>query len=272
MSKYRCPICGAVHKQYQPQCRLCGQSLSGENIPVNAPKAATAVGTNTSIKGIIWLGLLVVLVLLAGAVFFGVVQSNRAIETAKDVVLQQNTDGWSELVCATEGTSTEAAPTCTVPEGQGFAVELPGDRTKSNTPFALAEGQKMETWSTTVSDDTLLEVIFAPVTDPETGQAPNPEDEQAIQRIADEWLKTKGLSRETNATGQSDVKITETTFRGNPALIVTTPTSEVTINNEDAYLQTMLVLRDDVLFVVQTTSIYEDAAQFDRMRETLRFT
>lgn len=272
MSKYRCPICGAVHKQYQPNCRLCGQSLSGSNIPVNAPKAATAVGTNTSIKGIIWLGILVVVVLLAGALFFGYVQSNRAVESAKDFVLQQNTDGWSPLVCATEGASTEATPTCTVPQGQGFTVELPGDRTKSNTPFALAEGQKMETWSTTISDDTLLEVIFAPVTDPQTGAPADPEDKLALQRIADEWLKTKGLSRELNETGQSDVKVDETTFRGHPAWIVTTPTADVELGTEPAYLQTMLVLRDDVLFVVQTTSIYENASQFDRMRQTLQFT
>jgi hypothetical protein len=283
MSKYRCPICGAVHKQYQPNCRLCGQSLSGENIPVSAPKAATAIGTNTSIKGIIWLGILVVLVLLVGAVFFGYVQSNRAIETAKEVVLQQNTDGWSPLVCATQGASTEATPTCTVPEGQGFTVELPGDRTKSNTPFTLAEGQKMETWSATVSDDTLLEVIFAPVAEtatPTTTAAPADGEEQseeakemtALKAIGDEWLKTKGLSRETNDTGTSDVKVTETSFKGHPAVIYTTPTTDVTINGKDAYLQTMLVLRNDVLFVVQTTSIYENAEQFDRMRQTLVFT
>jgi hypothetical protein len=273
MSKYRCPICGAVHKQYQPNCRLCGQSLSGENIPVNAPKAATPIGTNTSIKGIIWLGVLVVLVLLVGAIFFGYVQSNRAIESAKEVVLQQNTDGWSPLVCSTAGASTEATPTCTVPDGQGFTVELPGDRTKSNTPFALAEGQKMETWSATVSDDTLLEVIFAPIVDPATGAAPADEDEEvALQRIADAWLAEKGLTREPGSTGSSDVTINETGSKGHPAIVIKTPSADVTLNGEDAYLQTMLVLRDDVLFVVQTTSIYENAEQFDRMRQTLSFT
>jgi hypothetical protein len=272
MSKYRCPICGAVHKQYQPQCRLCGQSLSAENIPVGAPKAATPAGSNTSIKGVFFIGALVVLVILVGAVAFGVVQSNRAIETAKEVIVNENTDGWSPLVCATEGASTEATPTCTVPQGQGFSVELPGDRTKSNTAFALAAGQKMETWSTPISDDTLLEVIFAPVTDPQTGAAADPKDKLALQRIADAWLATKGLSREVDSTGDSDVKITETSFRGHPALVITTPSSDVTIGGEDAYLQTMLVLRGDVLFVVQTTSIYENAEQFGRMTETLTFT
>lgn len=271
MSKYRCPICGAVHKQYQPNCRLCGQSLSGENIPVNAPKAATPGSANTSIKGVFFIGALVVIVILVAAVAFGVVQSNRAIESAKEVVLQENTDGWSPLVCVVEGTSTETTPTCTVPQGQGFSVELPGDRTKSITPFALAEGQKMETWSTTISDDTLLEVVFAPVTDPQTGAPADPKDELALQRIADAWLQTKGLTRETDATGASEVKVDETTFRGHPALIITTPSSDVTLKNEDAYLQTMLVLRGDVLFVVQTTSIYENAEQFDRMRQTMTF-
>jgi hypothetical protein len=271
MSKYRCPICGAVHKQYQPNCRLCGQSLATENIPVAGPTAATAQSANTSIKGVFFIGAAVVLVLLIGAVAFGVVQSNRAIETAKEVVLDQNTDGWSALVCSVEGASTEATPTCTVPQGQGFSVELPGDRTKSNTAFALAEGQKMETWSTTISDDTLLEVIFAPVTDPATGAAADPKDELALQRIADAWLATKGLTREVDPTGSSDVKIDETTFRGHPALVITTPSQDVSVNNQDAYLQTMLVLRNDVLFVVQTTSIYENAEQFDRMRQTLTF-
>lgn len=271
MSKYRCPICGAVHKQYQPNCRLCGQSLASENIPVAGPTAATPQGSSSSIKGIFFIGAGVVLLLLIGAVAFGVVQSNRAIETAKEVVLDQNTDGWSTLVCATEGASTEATPTCTVPEGQAFSVELPGDRTKSNTPFALAEGQKMETWSTSIGDDTQLEVIFAPVTDPSTGLAPDPKDALAIQRIGDAWLAGEGLTREVDNTGASDVKVDETTFRGHPALIITTPSTEVTLNGQDAYLQTMLVQRGDVLFVVQTTSIYKGAEQFDRMRQTLTF-
>jgi hypothetical protein len=271
MSKYRCPVCGAVHKQFQPNCRLCGQSLSADNIPTNAPRAATPADTNTSIKGVFFIGALVVIVLLAGAVAFGVVQSNRAIETAKDVVLQENTDGWSPLVCTVEGTGTEATPTCTVPQGQGFSVELPGDRTKSITPFTLAEGQKMETWSTSISGDTLLEVAFAPVTDPATGAAADPKDELALQRIADQWLADKHLSRETDATGSSDVKVEETAFKGYPALIITTPSADVTLNNKDAYLKTMLVLRNNVLFVVQATSIYENADQFDRMRRTMTF-
>ena len=272
MSKYRCPICGAVHKQYQPQCRLCGQSLDGDNIPTSAPQAAAPASTNTSIKGVFFIGAAVVLVLLIGAVAFGVVQSNRAIETAKEVVLDENTDGWSPLVCTSGGASTEASTTCTVPEGQGFTVELPGDRTKSNTAFALAEGQKMETWSTSISADTLMEVIFAPVIDPATGAPADPKNELALSKIADAWLATKGISRDTSETGGAEVKVDETTFRGHPALIITTPSADVTLNNEDAYLQTMLVLRGDVLFVVQTTSVYEGAEQFDRMRQTMQFT
>jgi hypothetical protein len=271
MSKYRCPICGAVHKQYQPNCRLCGQSLSGESIPVTAPKAATPASTNTSIKGVFFIGAAVVLVLLVGAVVFGVVQSNRTIESAKELVLNDNTDGWSPLVCVVEGATTETTPTCTVPQGQGFSVELPGDRTKSNTPFTPAEGQKMQTWSTTISDDILLEVVFAPVIDPATGAPADPKNELALDNLADEWLKTKGLSRDVDATGSSEVKVTETTFRGHPALLVSTPSADAELNGEDAYLRTMLVLRGDVLFVIQSTSIYESAEQFDRMRDSLTF-
>lgn len=271
MSKYRCPICGATHKQYQPNCRLCGQSLAAENIPTNMPRAATNVSANSSIKGIIWIGLLVVVVLLVGAVAFGIVQSNRTIEAAKEVVLQQNIDGWSPLVCAVEGTSTEAAPTCTVPAGQGFTVELPGDRTKSNTAFAPAAGAKMETWSTNISTDTLLEVAFAPVTDPATGAPPAAGDELALDRIADAWLASKNLTRAVADTGSTDVTVAETTFLGHPALLLTTPTAEVDLNGEPAYLRTLLVQRDDVLFVVQSTSIYESPEPFDRMVDTLTF-
>jgi hypothetical protein len=272
MSKYRCPICGAVHKQFQPNCRLCGQSLSADNIPTTAPAAAAPTGSKSGIKGVFFLGAAIVLVILVGAVAFGVVQSNRAIEEAKELVLQQNTDGWSPLVCVVEGASTETTPTCTVPAGQGFSVELPGDRTKSNTAFTAAAGQKMETWSTTISDDTQLEVIFGKVNDPQTGAPVDPTDKLALQRIADEWMAAKGLTREIESTGSSEVKVDETSFGGYPTLVVTTPSSDVTINNQPAYLQTMFVLRDDVLFVVQTTSIYENAEQFSRMIDSLAFT
>ncbi len=271
MSKYRCPICGATHKQYQPNCRLCGQSLSPENIPTDMPRAATPASANSSIKGVFLIGLGVVLVLLVGALAFGIVQSNRTIETAKEVVLQQNVDGWSPLVCVVEGTATETPPTCTVAPGEGFKVELPGDRTKSNTPFGPAEGTKMETWSATIGSDTLLEVAFAPITDPATGAALTSGDKDAFDRIADAWLAGKGLSRAVSSTGSTDVRVQETSFKGYPALLLTTPTTEVKYNNQDAYLRTLLILRDDVLFVVQTTSIYESSDPFDRMVSTLTF-
>ena len=277
MSKYRCPICGATHKQYQPNCRLCGQSLAAENIPTDMPKAATATSANASIKGVFFIGLGIVLLLLIGGVAFGVVQSNRAIETAKEVVLQQNVDGWSPLVCVVEGAApvegaaTEAAATCTVPAGQGFSTELPGDRTKSNTAFAPAVGGKMETWSTTISTDTLLEVVYAPVTDPSTGAAPVTGDKAAFDRIADAWLAGKNLSREVSTTGGTDVTVQETTFRGYPALLINTPNREIPMGEEEGYLRTLLVLRDDVLFVVQSSSIYESSEPFDRMVQTLTF-
>ena len=85
-------------------------------------------------------------------------------------------------------------------------------------------------------------------------------------------MAAKGLTRDVDPTGTSDVSVDETSFRGHPALVVTTPASDVTIDNQPAYLQTMFVLRGNVLFVVQTTSIYENAEQFNRMRETLAFT
>lgn len=272
MSKYRCPICGATHKQYQPNCRLCGQSLSPENIPTEMPRAATPTSANSSIKGVFLIGLGVVLVLLVGAIAFGVVQSNRTIETAKEVVLQQNVDGWSRLVCVVEGTATESPPTCTVAAGEGFSVELPGDRTKSNTPFASAEDAKMETWSATIGSDSLLEVSFAAITDPATGAAPTSGDKEAFDRIADAWLATKDLTRAVSSSGATDVRVQETTFKGHPALLLTTPSTEVKLNGDDAYLRTLLILRDDVLFVVQTTSIYESSEPFDRMVSTLTFT
>jgi hypothetical protein len=278
MSKYRCPICGATHKQYQPNCRLCGQSLAAENIPTDMPKAATPASANASIKGVFLIGLAVVLVLLVGGVAFGVVQSNRAIETAKEAVLQQNVDGWSPLVCvvegapAAEGAATEAAPTCIVPAGQGFRTELPGDRTKSNTVFAPAAGGTMETWSSTISSDTLLEVAFAPVTDPATGAAPVTTEKAAMDGITDAWLAGEGLSREVDSTGGSDVRIQETTFAGFPARLVNTPSREIAMGAERGYLRTLLVLRKDVLFVVQSTSIYESSEPFDRMVRALVFT
>src|SRR5690606_10843475 len=152
MSTYRCPLCGASHKDDAERCRLCGQSLKADTVAVAPPRATTGpVRAQRGIKGVVLIGLGLVIALGAVAVAFGLVQENKQVRQAKELVTGP-VDGWS-----------------TQEDHEGrFRVDLPGTRTRSLMPVAGADDGTVTAWAASVGDDTDLVAGWGTVTPPLT--------------------------------------------------------------------------------------------------------
>ncbi len=271
MANYRCPICGANHKDSVAQCRLCGADMTGRPIPTPFQAAPPPVSTKGSMKGLVFIGLGIVLVLGVAGLAFGLVRSNDVIESARVKVLPNHTDGWTA-----QSEPDDKNPTGTGPTGVSvghFVVELPGDRTRESIPFAGTNDGKLTVWTAKIGTDYKLQVGWGPVTPPTPGAGPNGTSADQIptgqrflkETIAPAWVTSQGATS-TTVTEQDAV------ISGSPAYIVREVQPTTTLNGKPAYMQAAFILHKDILYVIQVTTIYKDADQLDRMMNTFGIT
>jgi hypothetical protein len=254
MTMYRCPICGANHKQQIANCRLCGQNMSGEMIPVGTVHVAAPIQTKGGIKGIVFLAVGAVVLIVAAAVGLGLVRSNSVIEGAKNAVVGNDADGWT--------VQADAA-------GR-YSIQLPGNRTNETVDFPSTDNGKLNIWTAKVGNDIVLHVGFGPVTPPAatTGAGGSVIPQTAtlqlfLQQLAAKWMAQNGLTDQLVTTA-------ETGIGGLPAYTVRSNAAKFTLNTQDAYMQAAFMLRGTTLYVIETTSIYKDAEQLDRMAGTFK--
>jgi hypothetical protein len=276
MANYRCPVCGANHKEYQANCRLCGQSMNPNFIPQEIQSSATMRQSKRGMKGLVLIGVGVVLAVVAVALVFGLVAGNKQLDQAKDkIVPGANKDGWSTLTCSSSG---DAANACKVDPGYDFSVTLPGDRTTSVSSFPGTVDGKLTVWTSKISNDTIVTVGYGKV-DPAaaaaaagatTGTALTTAAAQNyLKGLAQQWLATQGVS--TNADDAVAIKGGELGVAGMPAYSFRAQERSFTVNGQPGYAQQLLVLKGDKLFVIQTLSVFKDAEQFDRVVDSLTF-
>lgn len=274
MPSYRCPACGANHKEFQPQCRLCGQSLSSTTAAAPAPQVTVKSGGGRSTKGVVLLGIGVVVAVVAIALVFGLVSGNKAIDKAKDKVLPGSLqDGWSPL---------------TDPDG-GFSVNLPGDRTKASVPFTGSVDGKATTWTAKVGKDTTLTVGYTKVERPEYLTTTSALTRSAVQRFLRDFQQVKCVKTVSAPTtvsaapsgaepieaaceeyatveGYPITGLEEVSLAGMPAIkyqYKITSSSGTT-----SYVRVLAGLRSDQLYFIRSESVYKDVEQFDRMTES----
>ena len=144
-SRNRRPLCGANHKSDAERCRLCGQSLAPGALGLNNKQVVQPVRTARGTKGMLLVGIGLVLAVLVIALAFGVVQANSQLRKAKDLVVGE-ADGW----------------TTQVDERGVFSVDLPGDRRPVTTDYPGADDGKLSGWEAVVGNDTDLVVGWGP--------------------------------------------------------------------------------------------------------------
>jgi hypothetical protein len=244
MSKYRCPVCGATHKDQPTKCRLCGQDMSGSStVPAytgGSRQSAESSGGLGSLAIIAIIGVLVIGIL---AIVLGFTGSNSFINNIRDKIpgLQvDKKDGWTAL---------------DDPSG-GFIAQMPDGREKNFVAFAPAANGRLDQWSSVIGNETDLTISYGKVTKAD-GQSAN----AALAGFAGTWAATLGGKIEST---------TETGFLGYPAVDV--GVRDLTYNGQPATAKAMMVLRGDTLYIIQSESIYSDHPQYGRLLGGFQFT
>jgi hypothetical protein len=244
MSKYRCPVCGATHREQPEKCRLCGQDMSGAStIPAYTGGARQSAESKGGLGSLMLVAIIGVLAIAVLAVVLGFTGSNSFIDNIRDKVPGLHTetsDGWTSL---------------DDPSG-GFVAQMPEGREKKFVAFAPAANGRLDQWSATIGDETDLTISYGKVTKAD-GQSAN----AALASFAETWAATLGGKIEsTNETG----------FQGNPALDV--GIRDLTYGNQKATAKAMMVLRGDTIYVIQSQSVYNDHPQYIRLLNGFQFT
>lgn len=240
MSKYRCPRCGATHKEAVTSCRLCGMDMTGDHIPANM-KEARRVTKKKGIAGLAVWAVLAVLVIVALGVALGL---SRADDPVTQVAGQlpglsgPTADGWDALED---------------PEG-GFVVQLPGTATQTQVPFDGAVDGQATVWTAWILDETEIVVAYADVAPIAEGSS----EAARLEGLADQWASAEGTTvRELDRSG----------FLGLEA--VDTQLERYELDGELAPSKAFLFTKGDRLYVVQVHSIYSDMPQYVRVLNSL---
>jgi hypothetical protein len=257
MSKYRCPICGAAHKEQVANCRLCGQSMAPNAIPAYEQDVKQEVHTDKSIKGVALIGAGLVIAIVLGAVLFGVLRPTKQLEQVSDLATGNRHDGWAT-------TSSDTGK---------FTVDMPGEVTKESVDLAITTTGKVTGVTTYVplktNPDTYLLVASGPITLPATppGSALSAAAAQNLLKdtVLPQWLAANKLAL---VEGEQQ----ETGIAGYPALTFKTLAPKLKLQGKDAYGQVAFVLTGSTVYVIETISIYKDADQQDHMLSTFAVT
>jgi hypothetical protein len=248
MSKYRCPVCGAAHKESPEKCRLCGLSMRViSSVPISTETKQVA----TKKKGIADVGLFAIggVVLLALIfVILGFTGSNSFLENLRDKIPGSGgNDGWQEI-----------------DDGDGgFTARLPEDNERRTTPFPLAANGRLEQWVAPISAETELSISYAHL-DPLPG--------------GNDWSSLFGEEAAldlADTLGGRATQITESSFRGYP--IVSTTITGLRMEDSGgtsqvASAKAYIVLRGDTAFIIQSKSVYADHPNFASFADSVQFT
>ncbi len=248
MAKYRCPSCGAAHKDPPGTCRLCGYVMDGSvAIPAQSNVARPVAVKKKGAASIALIGVLLVIVLVAGAIILNVTSGSSEVNKAVDKLpgVPLASDGWKRV------TDTEG----------GFSVELPPGPVTTSVPFAPSANGQLTGWLGSIGDapnyDTQLYVVYGKVT-----TNPGETAEDTIARLGDAKIAQDGFVESR----------THTTYQGYPAIQYTI--NRVEFAGKTGYENAMMFLKGDELFVVESLSIYPAApatTEFNRVLNTLAF-
>ena len=246
MAKYKCPQCGAGHKTPPAVCRLCGQVMDGSLVGDVVPQqTATTVQEKKGVGSIMLLGLGVVLGLAVLFVVLGFTSGDLSYGRIRNKLgewvpgLATQEDGWKQVTDA---------------EG-GFTIDMPGDVTPIQVPFPPVANGQMVGSSAHIGTDTQLTVQYGRVI-----QVPGETAKGTLNRLGDAWVY---------GTGEVE-KRTDTTYQGYPAIDY--KIKNITLFGKDAYQRTLMFLKGDTVYVLQSQSIYPDNPSFPRMADSMRFT
>jgi hypothetical protein len=258
--KYRCPVCGATHKNMPQQCRLCGQQM-GPEVTVGQTVQPRYVEESRSGLGV-FIVIAVVLVIGLVGVFIALqlIPGTQQVEQlANKAGLNATPDGWSNYLYA---------------DG-GFSVDLP-DGTRQTTfkdgVYTLDELIGTETHISVTATRVLPATEYATRTY-STDQDPQIEAKRYIRGLADDFEATVLADQ-----GKVDKRSDDTAVVGVPAVYFELRNVKDTYTDlrTDQRLsgRAVMFVKDGVLYTIRVTSVYDytNLPQFDRVASSFAIT
>lgn len=238
MSKYRCPRCGATHKEQVLHCRLCGMDMTGDHQPIGADVRPSGKKRG-GIASLAVFGVLGVLAVIALAVALGLTSSETDDLTDKIPGIRSETsDGWVPLQ-DDEG---------------GFIVSLPGTATQTTVEFPPAVDGEATVWTATIADEIRITVGWADLPPLEEGSS----DAARLEAMADAWAEANDTSvRDSQQSEFAGLEAIDTTLR------------DTDLEGESANAKAYLFMRDDRMYIVMVESIYVEMPQYTRVLTSL---
>lgn len=258
MAKYRCPVCGATHREMPEMCRLCGQ-LMGENSVVGdfSGNIQTAV-QRKGLGGIVFLVILGVVALVVGLALAGVGPGAKQIDTVVNKVgLKPRATGWTELRDE---------------EGK-FSTDFPSNDQKQDKDYTSPfSSNKATRWSVNLSGDTIVEVQYvkldgAGTTTTAAGSQGSTKTAPALLRIREIGAEYKTFLESNGAKVSSMVD--DGPF-GYPAQYIEARRVQSSeIPGKDLNMKAYIFVRGDTLFLVASESVFglDKMEAFDNLRQ-----
>jgi hypothetical protein len=194
-------------------------------------------------KGLVFIGLGLVVAVLVAAVVFGLARENTQIRKARDLVTGE-ADGWT----------TQA-------DDLGkFTVILPGTRTREVLMHPATDDRRVTAWHADLGDDTAVSVGWGKVSPPLVNGVLAPPAAYRYLRdtVVPRWMAANGVADDF-------VTVDETAAGGLPAVTVHTTQARLKHKGQDAYGALTFALNGPTLYILQVLSIYRDSPQLGRM-------
>jgi hypothetical protein len=249
MAKYRCPSCGAAHKEAPSTCRLCGYVMDGTvAVPTQGqmPKAVQVQEKKTGTSTMLVIGLVLLLALAAGAVVLHVSSSNKAVDKVFNKLPGQATPSGWKLLTDAEG---------------GYTVQYPPNPQTTSVNFSAADNGQLTGWLGTVGQapqvDSQLYVVYGKI-----HAKPGETAADTVARLGKAKMAEDGGFVESKTT---------TSYQGYPAIKYTI--NRVKFEGKQGSEEAVIFLKGgDQLYVVEALSRYPDSAgAFAEVLNTLNF-
>lgn len=250
MAKYRCPECGAAHKDPEPYCRLCGGPMTerARYQQTNADHSIDASRFERRGMGhFVVFGVIVGVVLVLGAVWLGVVEGGEDVrEISKDIPgLGGTEDQWFLWPDPTER----------------IIVEVPAIPEESSDPLPLAEGSDTAQFDIVIGD-VVHTISYTDGLDFSYDEDSPSEARILLETAADNLAELQDavvLRRGEVFTWQGRYPAIEVTYDG------------MSLAGAPAFGTAQLVLADGELVFLQTLAAEQTPDTFGRIRDSLTF-
>jgi hypothetical protein len=245
MAKYRCPVCGATHKELPEHCRLCGQKMGEEAVVGDFSGARKLQTQKKGIFGIAFVVILGVIVIAVVLIALDIAPGSKQLNAVVDKVPglpKDDESGWAKLD-ATDGK---------------FTVKMPTDQ-----PEQAKQPDGSITWTAWIGSDARVLISY----DPDAVSSGS--DERTLAR---EWTDSYEKAQKAAGTKVDKAKA-DFAFVGHPAGYLELRDARLEEHPQERYYGKVLSFVNGTgRYTIRVDSRYKTVDQWDRVTSTFALT